>query len=74
MLGLIPESALFGKLEAVTTSTNTRSILVSHIILIFRKNLYEMRFRDSPPSVHYINVRIAKTRKIQFLIAKILTN
>ena len=29
-----------------------------------------MRLRDSPPSVHYIEVRIAKTRKIEFLFSK----
>ena len=65
---LTPESALLGKLDCDTTGTNTRSILASHIILIFKKSLYEMRFRNSPPSVHYIKIRIAKTRKIEFLI------
>ena len=29
-----------------------------------------MRFRNSPPSVHYIKIRITKTRKIEFLISK----
>ena len=29
-----------------------------------------MRFRDSPPSVHYIKIKIAKARKIEFLISK----
>ena len=67
---LTPESTLLGKLDCDTTGTNTRSILVSHIILIFKKSLYEMRFRNSPPSVHYIKIRIAKTRKIEFLISK----
>ena len=67
---LTPESALLGKLDFDTTGTNTRSILVIHIILIFKKSLYEMRFRNSPPSVHYIKIRIAKTRKIEFLISK----
>ena len=71
---LTPESALLDKLDFDTTGTNTRSILVSHIILIFKKSLYEMRFRNSPPSVHYIKIRIAKTRKIEFLISKTLTN
>ena len=67
---LTPGSALLGKLDCDTTGTNTRSILVSHIILIFKKSLYEMRFRNSAPSVHYIKIRIAKTRKIEFLISK----
>ena len=67
---LIPQSALLGKLDFDTTGTSTRSILVSHIILIFKKSLYEMRFRNCPPSVHYIKIRIAKTRKIEFSISK----
>ena len=35
-----------------------------------KKSLYEMRFGDSPPSVHYIKIRIAKTRKIVCLISQ----
>ena len=34
---LTPESALLGKLEVDTTSTNIRSILASHIVLIFKE-------------------------------------
>ena len=29
-----------------------------------------MRFRVSPPLVHYIKIRIVKTRKMEFLISK----
>ena len=67
---LTPESALLGKLDFDNTGTNIRSNVVSHIILTFKKCLYEMRCRNSPLSVHYIKIRIAKTRKIEFLISK----
>ena len=60
---LTPESALLGKLDFDTTGTNTRSVLVSHIILIFKKSLYEMKFRNSPPSVHYIRSELQKQGK-----------
>ena len=41
---LTPESALLSKLEVDTTSTIPRSILVSHIILIFKKKIRKIEF------------------------------
>ena len=65
---LTPESALLG----ITTPANNDSfitILMNHLLLIFKKSVYEMLFRSTPPSVHYIKARVNQIKKIEYMIA-----
>ena len=65
---LTPESALLG-LNTTLDNKKYVNTLINHLILIFKKFLYEMRLRSIPSSVHYINIRIAHIKKIEFQIA-----
>ena len=65
---LTPESALLG-LNTVLDNNKYTNTLINHLILIFKKSLYEMRLRPIPSSVHYIKIRIAQIKKIEFQIA-----
>ena len=65
---LTRESALLG----ITTPINNDSfltILVNHLLLIFKRSVYEMRFRSTPPSVHYIKARVNQLKKNECMIA-----
>ena len=65
---LIPESALLGLITALDNNKYVNT-LINHLILMFKKSLYEMRPRSIPSSVHYIKIRIAQTKKIEFPMA-----
>ena len=47
---LTPESTLQG----ITTPVNNDSFLTILMLLIFKRSVYEMGLRSTPPSVHYI--------------------
>ena len=59
---LTPESALLG-LNKASDNNKYVNTLINHLILIFKKTLYEMRLRSIPSSVHYIKIRIAQLKK-----------
>ena len=66
---LTPESALL----EITTPVNNDSfltILINHLLLIFKRSVYEMRSRSTPPSVYYIKARVKHINKIEYIIAK----
>ena len=66
---LTPESALLG----ITTPVNNDgflTILINHLLLIFKRSVYEMRFTSTPPSVCYIKARVKHINKIKYIIAK----
>ena len=65
---LTPESGLLGLITALDNNKYITT-LINHLILIFKKSLYEMRLRSIPSSVHYIKKRIAQIKKIEFQIA-----
>ena len=46
------------------------TLLINHILLIFKRSLFEMKNRNKPPSEFYIINRIKKTMQIEFQIAK----
>ena len=53
------------------SSKNTHiTLLINHILLIFKRSLFEMKSSDKPPSVVYIINRIKKTMQIEFQTAK----
>ena len=56
---LTPESALLGLNTALDNSKYVNT-LINHLILIFKKSLYEMRLRLIPSSVHYIKSELHK--------------
>ena len=47
-----------------------RMILMNHLILIFRKSLFEIRDRNLSPTIHYIKYRIKNIMKIEYKIAQ----
>ena len=53
------------------SSENTHiTLLINHILLIFKQSLFEMKSRNKPPSEFYIINRIKKTMQIEYQIAK----
>ena len=60
LLAYIPES-----------SENTHiTLFINHILLIFKRSLFEMKSCNKPPSEFYIIDIIKKTMQIEFQIAK----
>ena len=45
---------------------------MNHLLLIFKKSVYEMRFRSTPPSVNYsvYKSQSQPNKKIEYMIAK----
>ena len=44
--------------------------LINHIILIFKRSIFEMRFKQSTPSIFYVINRIKQTMSIEYHIAQ----
>ena len=68
----LPELALKNALLVyiLEASENTHiTLLINHIILIFKRSLFEMKTRNKPLSEFYIINRIKKTMQIEFQIA-----
>ena len=52
-------------------SENTHiTLLINHIILLFKRSLFEIKSRNKPPSEFYIINRIKKTMQIEFRFLK----
>ena len=63
----LPDLTLEIALPGLNTALdNNKSVntLINHLMLIFKKSLYEMRLRSIPSSVHYIKIKIAQMKKI----------
>ena len=63
------ENALLGYMPIISHNGTTAK-LVNHILLIFKRNLYEMRSRNVAPSIFYIINKIKQIRDIEYQIAK----
>ena len=63
---LDPQNALLG----FPMSKSDLSLLTNHILLIFKRSLYEARGRNIRPNIHFIKARIMQTEHIEFFIAK----
>ena len=48
-------------------SKSDLSLLTNHILLIFKRSLYEARGRNIRPNIHFIKARIMQTERIEFL-------
>ena len=63
------ENALLGYMPIISDNGTTAK-LVNHILLIFKRSLYEMRSRKVAPSIFYIMNKIKQIRNIEYQIAK----
>ena len=64
---LNPQNALTG---LCNNHSDKRMILMNHLILIFRKSLFEIRNRNVSPTIHYIKYRVKNIMKIKYKIAQ----
>ena len=51
-------------------SKSDLSLLTNHILLIFKRSLYEARGGNIKPNIHFIKAKIMQTERIEFFIAK----
>ena len=63
------ENALLGYMPIISDNGTTAK-LAHHILLIFKRSLYEMRSKKVAPSVFYIINKIKQIRDIEYQIAK----
>ena len=63
------ENALLGYIPIISDNGTTAKT-VNHILLIFKRSLYEMRSRKVAPSIFYIMNKIKQIRDIEYQIAK----
>ena len=63
---LDPQNALLG----FPMSKSDLPLLTNHILLIFKRSLYEARGRNIKPNIHFIKASIMQTERIEFFIAK----
>ena len=70
------KNALLGYVPSVNTSENRRRTvtLINHIILIFKRSLYEMGSSRPCPSVSYIINRIKQIKEIGYQVAQVNDN
>ena len=69
--GMNLKNALLGYVPSVNTPENRRTVaLINHIILIFKRSLYEMRSSRPCPSVFYIINRIKQFKEIECQIVQ----
>ena len=54
----------------IISDNGTTAELVNHILLIFKRSLYEMRSRKVAPSIFYIINKIKQIRDIEYHIVK----
>ena len=66
------KNALFGYVPVTTSNSNNKQAdkLISHIILIFKRSLYEMRSSRTSPSVFYVARRVKQIMEIEYQIAQ----
>ena len=66
------KNALLGYVSSVNIPEIRQTVtLINHIILIFKRSLYEMRSGRSCPSVFYIINRIKQIKEIEYKIAQV---
>ena len=71
LLELNLKNAFSGYVPSVNTSESRQTVtLINHIILIFKRSLYEMRSSRPCPSVFYIINRIKQIKEIEYKIAQ----
>ena len=63
---LVPQNALLG----FPMSKSDLSLLTNHILLIFKRSLYEAKGRNIRPNIYFIKARITQTERTEFFIAK----
>ena len=66
---LTVKDALLGYMPTVAENKFTLN-LINHIILIFKRSIFEMRYKQSPPSIFYVIYRIKQTMSIEYHIAQ----
>ena len=66
------KNALFGYVPVTTSNSNNKQVdkLINHIILIFKRSLYEMRSSRTLPSVFYVARRVRQIMEIEYQIAQ----
>ena len=66
------KNAFFGYVPVTTSSSNNKQVdkLINHIILIFKRSLYEMRSSRTSPSVLYVARRVKQIMEIEYQIAQ----
>ena len=65
-------NALSGYVPVTTSNSNNIQVdkLINHIILIFKRSLYEMRSSRILPSVFYVTRRVKQIMEIKYQIAQ----
>ena len=66
------KNALLGYVSSVNIPERRQTVtLINHIILIFKRSLYEMRSSRPCPSVFYVINRIKQIKEIEYKIAQV---
>ena len=68
LLGYVPQKTVSTPVPQKTDRTVT---FINHIILIFKRSLYEMRSSRPCPSVSYIINRIKQIKEIEYQVAQV---
>ena len=63
------QNALFGVIETRNDS-NMSNTLMNHLMLIFKKTLYDMRTSTFPTSIYVLKKRAAKTMKMEYAVSQ----
>ena len=56
--------------EILAWSNNRNNTLINHLMLIFKKTMYDMRTSTFAPSIYVLKKRVAKTMKIEYAVAQ----
>ena len=64
---LNPQNAL---IDVCNNHLDKRMILMNHLILIFKKSLFEIRNRNLSPTIHFIKCRVKNIMKTEYKIAQ----
>ena len=63
------QNALLGVIETGNDS-NMSNTLINHLMLIFKKTLYDMRTSTFSPSIYVLKKRAAKTMKLEYAVVQ----
>ena len=58
------QNALLGVITETGSDSNMSNILINHLMLIFKKTMYDMRTSTFPLSIYVLEKKVAKTMKI----------
>ena len=66
------KNALFRYVPVTASNSSNKQVdkLINHIILIFKRSLYEMRSSRTSPSVFYVARRVKQIMEIEYQIAQ----